>query len=132
MYFGYILTYLDASMYFSFMSFVVLQPDTRNPEVSALEASALVFKALSDPARLKILAYLAQSPDGACCAPQAGVCACDLETVTGLSQPTVSHHMKYLVSAQLVKGEKRGKWTFYQIDPRGFSRIKTFLPTIGG
>ncbi|RIH76317.1 ArsR/SmtB family transcription factor [Meiothermus hypogaeus] len=116
------------------MSSLVLQPDARGPEKSVLEASALVFKALSDPARLKILAHLAQNqnPDGACCGPQPGLCACDLETVTGLSQPTVSHHMKCLVSVHLVKGEKRGKWMYYRIDPRGFALIKTFLPTIGG
>lgn len=114
------------------MSSLVLQSDIRNLEESALEASAWVFKALSDPARLKILAHLAQNPSGACCGPQPGVCACDLETVTGLSQPTVSHHMKCLISAHLVKGEKRGKWTYYQIDPRGFAQIKTLLPHIGG
>ncbi|MCX7783741.1 MAG: metalloregulator ArsR/SmtB family transcription factor [Meiothermus sp.] len=114
------------------MGSLVLQPNAISQEERALEASASVFKALSDPARLKILAHLAQNPEGACCGPKPGVCACDLETVTGLSQPTVSHHMKCLASAQLVRGEKRGKWTYYQIDPRGFTQIKTFLSTIGG
>lgn len=116
------------------MRSIAWQPDTRGPEESALEASALVFKALSDPARLKILAHLAQNQnlDGVGCGPQPEVCACDLENVTGLSQPTVSHHMKCLVSAHLVKGEKRGKWMYYRIDPKGFAQIKTLLPHIGG
>jgi len=99
---------------------------------SQLKAAAWVFKALSDPTRLKILAHLAHNPDGACCGPEPGVCACDLETVTGLAQPTVSHHMKCLISAHLVRGDKRGKWMYYQIDPKGFDVVKAFLPTIGG
>jgi len=103
----------------------VIAPDT-------LEMAAGLFKALSDPARLKILAHLAHNPNGVCCGPEPGVCACDLEAVTGLSQPTVSHHMKCLVSAQLVRGEKRGRWMYYQIDPRGFALIKAILPSIGG
>jgi ArsR family transcriptional regulator len=113
------------------MTPVVLHPETAMVETQ-LEAAAWVFKALSDPARLKILTHLSRNPDGACCGPEPGVCACDLEAVTGLSQPTVSHHMKCLVSARLVKGEKRGRWMYYQIDPRGFALIKAFLPSIGG
>jgi ArsR family transcriptional regulator len=107
-------------------------PQEVSLEVSTLEVAAALFKALSDPARLRILAHLTHSPNGACCGPEPGVCACDLEAVTGLSQPTVSHHMKCLVSARLVKGEKRGRWMYYQIDPRGFALIKAFLPSIGG
>ncbi len=99
---------------------------------SQLEALAWVFKALSDPARLKILAHLAQHPIDLCCGTEPGVCACDLEVVTGLSQPTVSHHMKILSSAQLIQAEKRGRWMYYRIDPQGLSLIKAFLPTIGG
>ncbi len=113
------------------MTPVVLHPEAAMNETQ-LEAAAWVFKALSDPARLKILAHLSRNPDGVCCGPEPGVCACDLEAVTGLSQPTVSHHMKCLVSAQLVKGLKRGRWTYYQIDPKGFALIKAFLPHIGG
>ncbi|HEU4740129.1 MAG TPA: metalloregulator ArsR/SmtB family transcription factor [Meiothermus sp.] len=97
-----------------------------------LEAAAWVFKALADEARLKILAFLAKQDIGQCCGPQDGICACDLESVTGLSQPTVSHHMKCLISANLVIGEKRGKWMYYRIDPRGFALVRAFLPRIGG
>lgn len=102
------------------------------PGPEAVEAAAWVFKALSDPARLKILAYLASHAGGSCCGPEEGVCACDLEAVTGLSQPTVSHHMKCLISAGLVSGEKRGRWMYYRIDPRGFALLRAFLPSIGG
>lgn len=108
-----------------------LHPET-DLRGAQLEAAAEVFKALSDPARLRILAHLAKNPQGACCGPEPGVCACDLEAVTGLSQPTVSHHMKCLVAARLVRGQKRGRWTYYQIDPQGFALVKEFLPAIGG
>ena len=84
-----------------------------------------MFKALSDPARLKVLRLLADSALGRCCAE--GVCGCDLETVTQLSQPTVSHHMKLLVSSQLVSAEKRGKWMFYTLNPKGFALARAAL-----
>ena len=92
-----------------------------------LETAALVFKALSDPARLKILCFLANQDDGKCCGTEEGICACDLEGVTALSQPTVSHHMKLLVSANLVLAEKRGKWMFYHIDAEGFTFVQSVL-----
>lgn len=113
------------------MTPVFLHPETDLCKAQ-LEAAAEVFRALSDPARLRILAHLAKNPQGACCGPEPGVCACDLEAVTGLSQPTVSHHMKCLVAARLVRGQKRGRWTYYQIDPQGFALVKEFLPAIGG
>ncbi len=96
-----------------------------------LEPLVLVFKALSDPMRLKILVFLAKRVAGGCCTGGSGVlsavCACDLEAVTGLSQPTVSHHMKCLMVAGLVLGEKRGKWMYYAVNPSGFAQIKVFL-----
>ncbi len=112
------------------MNSVIMHPGAVLVETQ-LEATAWVFKALSDPARLKILAHLAHNPNGACCGPEPGVCACDLEAITGLSQPTVSHHMKSLTSARLVRGEKRGRWMYYQIDPRGFALVKAFLQSMG-
>jgi ArsR family transcriptional regulator, arsenate/arsenite/antimonite-responsive transcriptional repressor len=89
-----------------------------------LEGAAWVFKALADPARLKILQFLASGQAG-CCGD--GVCGCDLENITGLSQPTVSHHMKCLASAGLVTSEKRGKWMYYALDARGFNMAKALL-----
>ena len=108
------------------MSQVVLEPQAFT-EDAPLDAVAWAFKALSDPARLKILRHLATQAPGKCCGTGEGVCACDLEEVTGLKQPTVSHHMKCLISANLVMGEKKGKWMFYQIDPRGFELIGGML-----
>jgi ArsR family transcriptional regulator, arsenate/arsenite/antimonite-responsive transcriptional repressor len=81
-------------------------------------------KALSDEHRLKMLLYLASGAVG-CCGD--GVCACDLETLTGLSQPTVSHHMKLLVAAGLVNAEKRGRWVYYQFNPAALAPLKACL-----
>ena len=107
-------------------------PRTLNTkENTNAKAIAWVFKALSDPARLKILQHLVQQNAG-CCQPGKDICACDLESVTGLSQPTVSHHIKTLVSANLVTGEKRGRWMYYRINPKGFNLIKETLQHIGG
>ncbi|MBL5975269.1 MAG: ArsR/SmtB family transcription factor [Leucobacter sp.] len=68
---------------------------------------AKVFKALGDPTRVKLLSMIVASTNGE-------MCVCDLTEPVGLSQPTVSHHMKLLVEAGLVTREQRGKWAFYQ------------------
>ena len=100
-------------------------------EDTTAEAVAWVFKALADPARLRVLHFLVEQ-DAGCCRTGEDICACDLEGVTGLSQPTVSHHMKCLISANLVVGEKRGRWTYYRVNPTGFKLIRDVLPRIGG
>jgi ArsR family transcriptional regulator len=71
------------------------------------EATAELFKALGDPARVRLVNLLAQG-DGE-------VCMCDLIEPVGLTQPTVSHHMKRLVDAGLVEREQRGKWAFFSL-----------------
>ena len=113
-------------MYYSFMAAVKAKKRVET-DAGEFDTAAWVFKTLSDPARLKILAFLANQDDGKCCDTEEGICACDLEDVTDLSQPTVSHHMKCLVSANLVIAEKRGKWMFYRIDPAGFKYIHSFI-----
>ncbi|CAN5742378.1 hypothetical protein BH24DEI2_BH24DEI2_17530 [soil metagenome] len=104
---------------------VASDSDTSLLDVS-LEPLAKTFKALADVARLKILAHLV-TRDAACCTPGKSVCACDLEEVTGLSQPTVSHHMKVLIDADLVKNEKRGRWMYYRVNPRGVELARAAL-----
>lgn len=78
--------------------------------MSAAEAERLaaMFKALGDPTRVRLLSLIAAQPDRE-------ACICDLVEPVGLSQPTVSHHMKQLVAAGLVVREQRGKWAFYRI-----------------
>lgn len=68
---------------------------------------AKVFKALGEPNRVKLFSLITASATGE-------MCVCDLTEPVGLSQPTVSHHMKILVEAGLVTREQRGKWAYYQ------------------
>ena len=70
-------------------------------------ATAELFRALGDPARVRLVNMIATS-DGA-------VCQCDLIEPLGLSQPTVSHHMRKLVDAGLVEREQRGKWAYFSL-----------------
>ena len=84
------------------------------------------LKALADPVRLSILEFLLK-PVQACCVQEKGVCACDFENVLGLSQPTVSHHMKILVQAGFVRPEKRGRWVYYELNPDTFTALQTSL-----
>ena len=72
------------------------------------DATAALFKALADPARVRIVNVLATS-DGE------PVCICHLVEPLGLSQPTVSHHMKRLLDAGLVEREQRGKWAYFAL-----------------
>ena len=69
-------------------------------------ATAELFKALADPARVRIVNVLATSPEP--------VCVCEFEPL-GLSQPTVSHHLKKLVDAGLLEREQRGKWAYFSL-----------------
>lgn len=71
---------------------------------------AHIFKALSDPARVKLISLIAANQDSE-------ECVCNLTEPLGLSQPTVSHHMKLLVDAGIVTREQRGKWAYYRIVP---------------
>lgn len=87
---------------------------------------ATKLKALADPVRLSILEFLLD-PVQTCCASDEGVCACDFETVLGLSQPTVSHHMKLLVQAGFVRAKKRGRWVYYDLNPEAFGALQRAL-----
>ena len=83
---------------------------------------ATKLKAIADTHRLNILEFLL-NPIQSCCSREEGVCACDLEDFLGLSQPTVSHHMKLLVQAGFVRAEKRGRWVYYDLDPAAFEAV---------
>jgi ArsR family transcriptional regulator, arsenate/arsenite/antimonite-responsive transcriptional repressor len=70
-------------------------------------ATAALFKALADPARVRIVNLLATSGEP--------ICACNLNEPLGLAQPTVSHHLKKLVDAGLIEREQRGKWAYFSL-----------------
>ncbi len=77
---------------------------------------AALFKALGDPVRVRMLAALAHDP-----ARQ--ICACDFVAIAGKSQPTVSHHLKLLREAGLIRGERRGTWIWYSLVPERLDEI---------
>ena len=70
-------------------------------------ATADLFKALADPARVRIVNALARGDEP--------VCACEFEPALGLSQPTVSHHLKKLTDAGLLEREQRGRWAYFSL-----------------
>ena len=74
------------------------------------EQAAGVLKALSDPVRLRLFAQIALERDE--------TCVCDLPDV-GVSQPTVSHHLRKLREAGLIDSERRGTWVYYRATDRG-------------
>ncbi len=78
---------------------------------------ARVFKALGDPTRVRLVSLIAASEG-------AEACVCDLTGPVGLSQPTVSHHMKLLAEAGLVTREKRGKWAYYRLVRSTFEALR--------
>lgn len=84
------------------------------------------LKALADPVRLQILGFL-RDPAPECCSVPGAVCACDFETPLGLAQPTISHHLKLLVEADLVRASKRGRWVYYQLNPEAFASVTAYL-----
>jgi ArsR family transcriptional regulator len=69
---------------------------------------ATLFKALGDPSRLRLLSFLAAQPGGE-------ACVCNLTEPLGLSQPTVSHHLKVLTDAGLLERERRATWIYYRL-----------------
>jgi ArsR family transcriptional regulator, arsenate/arsenite/antimonite-responsive transcriptional repressor len=79
------------------------------------EGTAALFRALGDPARVRIVNLLATSDEA--------VCVCNLVDPLGLSQPTVSHHLKKLVDAGLLEREQRGKWAYFSINPEAMARL---------
>lgn len=84
------------------------------------ERLASVLKALADPARLRLVSLIQSSPD-------AEACVADLTAPLGLSQPTVSHHLRILTEAGLLEREKRGVWAFYRIVPAAIGAVADLL-----
>jgi ArsR family transcriptional regulator len=83
----------------------LLLPHFRRADADEIAAS---FKALADPARLRILNFIAGQASGE-------ACVCHFTELVGLSQPTVSHHLKILYDAGLLERERRGTWVYYRI-----------------
>jgi ArsR family transcriptional regulator len=82
------------------------------------------LRVMADPARLRILSMLAQ-------APNTETCVCELTAPLGLSQPTVSHHLKVLHEAGLLAREQRGRWVFYRLVPGPLATLAEAITPAG-
>ncbi len=82
------------------------------------EIMASRLKALSDPTRLRLFSLVASASE---------MCACDLTEPLGVSQPTVSHHLKVLTEAGLLEREQRGKWVYFSASPHAMTELSHFL-----
>ncbi|MFE9695085.1 ArsR/SmtB family transcription factor [Micromonospora sp. NPDC005806] len=109
-------------------------PKTAAPAISPLAGEPIkradagrlagVLKAFADPARLRLrlrLLSLIQS------APEGEASVSDLTAPLGLSQPTVSHHLRILTEAGLLEREKRGVWAYYRLVPSAIAAVADLL-----
>jgi ArsR family transcriptional regulator, arsenate/arsenite/antimonite-responsive transcriptional repressor len=86
------------------------------------EQLAAMFRVLGDPSRLQLLSLIASQPTGA-------ACVCELIEPLGLSQPTVSHHLKVLFEAGFLTKERRGTWMYYRVVPQTVQSLCATLTT---
>ena len=84
------------------------------------EQLAALLKVVADPARLRLLGLIAGAPGGE-------ACVCELTEPLGLSQPTVSHHLKVLTNAGLLTREQRGIWAYFRFVPSRLDAIRAAL-----
>jgi ArsR family transcriptional regulator, arsenate/arsenite/antimonite-responsive transcriptional repressor len=84
----------------------------------AAEDLAAVFAAMGDPVRLRLLSLVADAGE---------ICSCNLLEPLGKAQPTISHHTKVLAEAGLIRGEKRGRWVWWQLVPERLDAVRDAL-----
>lgn len=96
-------------------------PPLNERALTAQEADrvAAMFKALGDPVRLRLFSLVASNAQGE-------ACVCDISDV-GVSQPTVSHHLKKLKEAGLLTSERRGTWVYYRVAPEVVAAMSQLL-----
>jgi len=99
-------------------------PITRAPiAVDDAENLSRSLKAIADPMRLRIVSMVAAHADQE-------ACVCDLQEPLGLSQPTVSHHLKVLTEAGFLTRAKRGTWAYYRIVPGSLESLAGLLANV--
>lgn len=84
------------------------------------EQVAAALRVIADPARLRLISLIQAQPDGE-------ACVCHLQQPLGLSQPTVSHHLKILVDAGVLEREQRGRWAFFRVVPDQLQALRNLL-----
>ncbi len=88
------------------------------------DAAAKLFKALADPVRIRLLSLVRYSPGGE-------ACFCDLAEEFDMPQPSLSHHLRVLVSAGILERERRGTWSWYSVVPEPLETLETLLRSGG-
>jgi len=91
----------------------ILEPDDA-------ERLAAALKVIADPARLRLLSLIQAQPGHE-------ACVCHLTEPLGLSQPTVSHHLKVLLQAGLVEREQRGSWAYFRVREEPLAELRALL-----
>ena len=100
---------------------VCCAPLTGEPLTAKAAAGlAQTLKAIADPTRLRLLSMVAAHEGGE-------ACVCDLTEPLGLTQPTVSHHLKVLVDAGLLTRDKRGVWAYFALVPGALNSLAAVL-----
>jgi ArsR family transcriptional regulator len=89
-------------------------------DVESSERLASALRVLADPARLRLISLIAARGE-------LGSCVCDLTEVLGLSQPTVSHHLRVLLDAGLLEREQRGRWAYFRLRPEPLELLSRAL-----
>jgi ArsR family transcriptional regulator len=89
-------------------------------EATDAEQLASALKVIADPARLRLLSLIQAQPDHE-------ACVCHLTEPLGLSQPTVSHHLKVLLLAGLVEREQRGSWAYFRVREEPLAALRALL-----
>ena len=84
------------------------------------ESLARALKVLADPARLRLISLIQSQPNHE-------ACVCNLTAPLGLSQPTISHHLKVLLEAGLVEREQRGSWAYFRVIPEPLAALRELL-----
>lgn len=101
-------------------------PLAREPlSAAGAEQLAGILKGLADPARLRLLSLIQAHEGGE-------ACVCDLTEPIGLTQPTVSHHLRVLLDAGLVSRDQRGVWAYYRAVPEALAALAAVIGPVQG
>jgi ArsR family transcriptional regulator, arsenate/arsenite/antimonite-responsive transcriptional repressor len=92
-----------------------------NLSADEAEGTARLFKALADPHRVRIVNRIANSDEA--------VCVCELNDGLGISQPTVSFHLKKLLAAGILEREQRGTWAYYSLKANAMETLSSVVRT---
>ncbi|HMC37715.1 MAG TPA: metalloregulator ArsR/SmtB family transcription factor [Actinomycetota bacterium] len=88
------------------------------------ETLGATLKVLAEPTRLRLVSFIAAQPGGE-------ACVCNLTEPVGLSQPTVSHHLKLLHETGVLDREQRGRWVYYSLRQGALDRVASVFATGG-